>query len=258
MKKFVRLFAVALAFCALSISTANAYAQCIQCKPFSVNPNRLVCTPSASGGGECVTEGQTLCAIVNACGGGGGKPKEPEYGKSKQAGDDFLRNFSLASFHPCMIAQTEKQKASGEVEITSAFLREVGAVHPRFAVALAFLKKHGHLGRITKLSMIPVEVGFRDVERWLAPTPETIASVEDIFRSFDAKAQTTDLQNAPTIVYAFTFKEAPDSSGAVLKLRVIEGFASDPSYSTLELDLASVGSESSGDKKWKATRWRVK
>lgn len=215
----------------LSMFALEASAQCVQCLPSHTKGAGLSCQSSGSGGNECQSNG-TACVIVGACGGIGGLV----------AGD------------------SEAAQGIGKIHVDSNTIREIGAKHPRFAIALALLSKSGFIGREgVKVFLLPVELEKGDFERWLAYEQRVSkgAQTANSFGGF-ARQLREPSKDAPLVIYAVKVEPSADSVTSIVKLEVEEGFPFDPAYSSLELKVIKVSRNNLAQSSWKVENWQLK
>ncbi|HKY05221.1 MAG TPA: hypothetical protein VJQ56_10045 [Blastocatellia bacterium] len=237
MKPRARFLAPTLGVCFMIIAAGTVSAQCVTCKPSRLNPDILVCGASSSGGYECQANDQT-CVISGACPGSRPPTKPP----------------------------VQDIRIQGAIEIDPQVIREVGQLHPRFAVALAFLAKRGLIGRDAKVFMIPVAVTQIDVEESLRGLEDggSLREGSGLARQ-EGQLGLSDLglsnqqprhaprKDAPLVVYDVTVEQISDSLAAI-RFQAESRDETDPAYSSLEVQIAT----DPGEKRWKAVRWEVK
>lgn len=137
-------------------------------------------------------------------------------------------------------------------------IRELAAIHPRFAATLAGLNKAGGpTDNYSKIFWAPVDISTADVEYWLKPEQESATFFEQFNRK--AKRANTKVKKGKLepVIYEITFEEGPSSSLATLELRVIKGAPNDPPYSSMELKLAGSGKLGLDKKEWHVNSWRI-
>jgi hypothetical protein len=154
----------------------------------------------------------------------------------------------------CSSGQENERTLEGRVELDASTIKQVSAVHPRFALALAMLSRNEVQVGYARVYFRASNLTSADVEEYLNRAPTAVAtSYEDVRR----------LQNAPVtpetdlVIYEVRLTQGEDSATAAIKLRVIQGAADDPALESLDLDLVQSASGVS-QKSWKAAGWRVK
>jgi hypothetical protein len=242
---------VALLFLAMAALTSQATAQCVKCEATGSAGNECFeCAASANGGKTCTTNGCNICTTYTA-----GKVKLREDGyEFTPVESDSAAARSDCKFITAAFARQESLGAT--LKLSPEFIREIGKAHPRFAVALAALTREGAFGskhKFARLHMKPLPISPEDVEGWLKPEEEFAGYL----KGFDARGKGVNAAGLKPIIYEFSLKESAHSNQATLKLKVVTGNASDPTYSSLEIDLVDAEQPGSIKKEWKATGWRV-
>jgi len=161
--------------------------------------------------------------------------------------------FSIHTFLPKSQQKNASSQLIPPLKIDPGVIRQIAAVHPRFAATLATFNLRGGLGATTAMQhWTPVDISAEDVEWWLKPEKDSAI----FFEGVNEKAREINrliLQGklAP-VVYAISV----DLSEQILTLRVISnGSAKDPNYSLLQIKLAD---KKTPDNKWRtAKEWRI-
>lgn len=223
----------------------NSLAQCVQCKPSPTNPNALSCQSSSSGGKECGGGGDA-CTIAGVCKGLGDLPPGDETNNlySKDAG-----------------CSNEK---IGRIEIDSNVIRAIGEQHPRFAIALGYVRRNGLLGsNNVEVTLLPIKINQEIysiwLERALAQPIFGKNSSELLFR--DGKKLPKPSPDAELVTYLVEIVSSNGGTGKMLRLQVIKGFPDDPNFTTLELPLTETANPDSlagSEKSWKVFSWEIK
>lgn len=136
------------------------------------------------------------------------------------------------------------RSSKGLIKLPVETIREIAAVHPRFAASLAQLNAAGFSKGPYRISWTPLEMNVADVERYLNPKIRS----RDILSGRKAEAirinQLIERGLEKDIVYRITVEEL-DFSTKLIKLQVQSGFGGDPSYSLLEVRYLSAGNQAS-------------
>lgn len=125
-------------------------------------------------------------------------------------------------------------------------IREIAAVHPRFAASLAQINAAGIGKGPYRVRWTPLEMSAEDVEKYINPKarPKGLLTNRkaEVFRVNSLIEQGLEQD----IIYRITVEEL-DFSTKLFKLQVQQGFATDPSYSRLELKYSSAIEKSLAD-----------
>lgn len=156
------------------------------------------------------------------------------------------------------IARDDATQRMAPLKFDLGTIREIAAVHPRFAATLASLNHKGGLGyKVSHHSWTPVELKAEDVEWWFRPKEEAAP----FFRDLNQRARSINkliLSGAVApVVYEILVKESADSSTRVMTLRVVSNSPVDPPYSSLEIVSTDVGMRDASNKGQSTTSWRI-
>jgi hypothetical protein len=216
-------------------------AQCVQCEARTAT---FACVGSRNRGNSCFTDGGLGCYINGLCNppnpGGPKPPHQPNQPRMSQEGANA-----------CSAGQADKKD---KVELEANTIRQIGAVHPRFALALAMLSRNEDFSDYAKIYLRAVNVTQTDVERYLnRETEPSPLSPEEIRRIQSTPA----VPETELVIYEVRLVRADDATRGSISLRVLQGAAGDSALNSLEIDLSQI---QSGDnqKQWKAIGWRVR
>lgn len=217
MKLVGLLSSAAFLACTVALFAPEARAQCVACVPRGSVFN---CDPSPKGGQHCATdEGGRLCGLEGACG-----------------ADELL------------------VRRTASVSFKRQLLRQIGQLQPRFAVILSFVERQNLLAKgQARIFMIPSQISEEDVERAITSDAHA-TSIKQFLKD------RTRRESQPDVVpleYRVTLEESADSTTGVIRLDVVKGYALDPSYSSLEIDVESKGKATSRRIAWKASKFRI-
>jgi hypothetical protein len=208
---------VLLCFAFLAFSAEASLAQYVDSKLDRYG--NFSCVSSESGGKECSISSDRLTSIVST---------------------------------PCTEAGLENlsEGICSEMNFDPAIIREIAAIHPRFAATLAKLRgMTAAQASHARIYWVPIEITLEDIEQWLGSELESAP----FLRKLHTRVQQASKRGpVKPLAYELTCEVNPDSTQATLKLQVIKEGA-DSQYSSLELALVS-----NQDKKWKVKDWRIK
>lgn len=229
----------------LTFFADEAIAQCVQCQARAAT---FVCVGSSSGGNSCITDGGLGCYLTGVCnstnpGGGPKPPHQPNQPRALQEGANA-----------CSSGQEDGQRLEGKVELDANTIKQISAVHPRFALALAMLSKNDALNSYAKVYLRAVNITAADVEEYLNRTPRSSPPSFEEMRQLQATSVTPV---AELVIYEVMPAQADDSTTGIIMLRVVQGAPGDAALDSLEVDLNQTQS-GLNQKKWKATGWRVR
>ena len=252
MKAFRMLFVLSLTVLAISALANETIAQCVNCVTVA---GCMECQARPNGGKGCRTLSCDGCMINVAC---EGVMEEWEVLNTPLSPVERLSHRitwrNISSIENCASANAAQREVHRQdVRLNPSLIREIGAVHPRFARALTMLNEGGLNSRWARIYLTPVSITSADVEWWLRPRQESSA----FFERLTAEARRINLQGTPPVIYELTMEETPNISSATLTLRVIRGNIADPSYSSLTISLEGVTNSNSAARVWEARSWRV-
>jgi hypothetical protein len=243
--KYIKLLLTGVFVClGLTFFANEAVAQCVKCEARTAT---FVCVGSNSGGNSCFTDGGLQCILTGVCNstnpGGPKPPHQPNLPRMVQEGTNT-----------CPSSEEGNQRFKGKVELDADIIRQISAVHPRFAMALALLSKNEDFSDYAKVYLRAVNITPADVEAYLNRNSKSSPlSMEEI----------RQLQSAPVtpetelIIYEINFTQADDSTKGTLRLRVVQGATGDPALNLLEIDLTQTPS-GTNQQRWKATGWQAR
>lgn len=237
MKRLNLLIAV---FFAVFFLASYSTAQCVQCLPGVANPDVFTCQAATSGGKECQPLG-AVCTVGGVC-------------RSSEESD----RASIGSKPDSKICSQEQ---IGSVRIDSSFINQVSENHPRFAIALAALNQGEFLGlKDARISLLPIQLDKDVYDKWLnrisyRPTLEEAANGALFNRKTGLPKP---VKRTETIIYSVKAMENADSGTATIRLEVVQGFAGDPAFSTLEITLDQIASSIGATKQWQVRNWEIR
>lgn len=182
-----RVFSFLFASFALLITFSfSAYGQCVRCVPA---PPGWMCMGATIGGEGCITEGLT-CTLVGTC-----TPGDGLAGSEAKCETKTLKN-------PL-------------IDVSSAMIRQVAAVDPRLAMALASVREIRADFKLGTMSFVPVDITISDVENRLKNRGVNYFKSNE-FKELKRKAAAVIADGRPPIVYDITVGDS--SQGPVLIL----------------------------------------
>lgn len=226
------------AFLGVLVFSSQSLAQCVQCLPGIQNPDVFTCQAAERGGNECVPQG-TICAVSGTC----------------HPNPDRPSGFSRQDSKLC------SQERIGSVKINSDFISQISEKHSRFAIALAWLNENGLLGqKNVRISLLPVRLDKDTYDKWLnrithRPTLEEAANGALFNRQNELPRP---VKGSVTVIYSVTITENVASGVATIQLEVIQGFADDPTFSTLEITVEQIPSANATEKQWQVRNWEIR
>jgi hypothetical protein len=228
----------------LTFFADEAIAQCVQCQ---ARPTTFVCVGSSSGGNSCISDGALGCYLTGVCNptnpGGPKPPHQPNQPRALQEGANA-----------CSSGQEDGQRLEGKVELDANTIKQISAVHPRFALALAMLSKNDALNSYAKVYLRAVNITPANVEEYLSRASNPAPLSLEEMRQLQATPVTPE---AELVIYEVRPAQADDSTTGTIMLRVVQGAPGDAALDSLEVDLSQTQS-GLNQKKWKATGWRVR
>lgn len=138
-------------------------------------------------------------------------------------------------------------------------IREIAAVHPRFAASLAKINTFGFGNGPYRVSWTPLEMNVGDVERYINPKTRSDKALSDRKKEVFRINQLIEQGLEKDIVHRITVEEL-DFSTKLIKLQDHSAFAADPSYSVLELRYSPVSNEArsaAGSVSEAKIEWRI-
>ncbi len=225
--------------------TLEGQAQCVTCQ---ARTTTFVSVGGTSGGESCFTDGGYGCYLTGLCnsGGTGGGPKPPHQPIQPRITPEGVGN--------CTTGQENEQALRATIQLDANTLRQIGALHPRIALALAMLNRNDAFGTYAKVYLRDKEITLSDVESYLnLPASSLAISPEETHR----------LQSSPIIpeqalvIYEVKIIVGDDPDNRLIRLLVLQRGKGDPALDTLEIDLRQIQMDNE-QKRWKPTGWRVK
>jgi len=138
-------------------------------------------------------------------------------------------------------------------------IREIAAVHPRFAATLASYNRTGGLTHeVGRQVWTPIELKAEDVEWWFKSSEDAAP----FFSSLCQKAQPINKLirsgEVSPIIYDISVTESADSATRVVTVQAASNSAIDPPYSLLEIVLSDGGIGDTSKTGQSTVSWRIK
>jgi hypothetical protein len=241
----------------LGAGTATLKAQCVKC---NVNESTWCweCVASDESAAircpevscySCRSNG--VCIIQNGIGG----QNSQEIGASVQS----IVRPACDSKTLEAIARDDAALRMAPLKFDPQIIREIAAVHPRFAATLASYNRTGGLSyKVSHQAWTPIELEAADVEWWFKSSEDA----SPFFSSLCQKAQPVNklIRSGEVIpiVYDISVTESADSATRVISLQAASRSAIDPPYSLLEIVVTDGGLGGTSNAGQSTMSWRIK
>jgi len=138
-------------------------------------------------------------------------------------------------------------------------IREIAAVHPRFAATLASYNRTGGLThKVGRQVWTPIELKAEDVEWWFKSSEDAAP----FFGSLCQKAQPINKLirsgEVSPIIYDISVTESADSATRVVTVQAASNSAIDPPYSLLEIVVSNGGVGVASNTGRSTISWRIR
>lgn len=224
----------------LGIGTSVSTAQCVKCK---VNESTWCWECVASDESNAIScpevscyscRSQGVCIIQNLI-----KPQ------NLQENDATAQKVLRPACDPKTLEAIARDDAAlriAPLKFDPSTIREIAAVHPRFAATLASYNRTGGLTyKVSSQAWTPVEIKPEDVEWWFK-------SAEDAAPFFGALCQKAQGINklilrgevAP-VVYQISVNDSGDTATQIVTLQAISTSPTDPPFSSLQIVVCPFG-----------------
>lgn len=128
----------------------------------------------------------------------------------------------------------EAGRSQPAIKLSAEQLREVAAVHPRFAATLARINTNGIVEHSYRAYWTPVEMTSADAERYINPNGLSQTRPPGLLAEVRRINQQIEQGSMSDIVYSVTVEEV-DAATRILRIEVEKGSLLDPTYKALEL-----------------------
>lgn len=207
MKNKIRsLMFLAVTFLACIVLTSDVAAQCVRCRP---SGSCFICSASSSGGCDCIPVGCNDCITSTPCSG------------------------------PGICAPGGR---AAKININETTILEIAQVHPRFAVALAMMRRVGGIQDWAEFKSFPADLDASEVRHWLKVSqpklPEETATFFKEFQKRTTRAEPMSIEFNVTRV---------DDKSFIIRGNIVDSYINDPPATQIEIEIVND----------KVAKWKV-
>jgi hypothetical protein len=207
MKNKIRsLMFLAVAFLTCTVLTSDVAAQCVRCRP---SGSCFICSASSSGGCDCLPAGCKDCITSTPCAGPG-------------------------------ICSPGQRAARINVDETT--ILEIAQDHPRFAVALAMIRRVGGIQDWAEFKSFPADLDATQVHHWLKVSqPNLPEETATFFKEYQKRTTRSEPMNIE-----FNVTRVNDKS-FIIRGNIVNPYTGDPPATQIEIEIVND----------KVAKWKV-